>query len=310
MGGLFKIIAASGTVKNVVLKDVRIVSGYGVNNQLCGAAAIASRCSGAVENCSAYGTITSTASGYLNGAAGLVSHLNGGRISDCYSGMDISSDNGIASSSQASGKEANFGVGGIAAKVDGATAVVERCGNGGTINVPNLFFVAGVIGGSQNAGVTISECCNTGNITGGWNVSGVVSWLWGKLRVVYNTGNIHATHATAAGLVSTSAGAGSTASYTAGTVSCGDTTDATTGLAYSLANATAAKVGNFIYPQFAEGITYPVGQSTGLAVGTAMTPDEIKTQETADILNGWTGTETYVLDDSINDGYPVFGWQK
>ena len=326
-GGLFCYIGSTGVVKNLTLRDVKIATEY--KNGQSYAASIAAHNEGTVKNCAAYGEIVAVNGGILDGVGGLVGFLNGGTISECYSEMNIISENGFNATSEASAY--NSGVGGIAARAIN-NFTIEKTGNGGTINVPKLLKVGGIFG-VMDAGdsAVFGECYNTGNIIGGWHVAGIFGYSNNANTVVssslYNTGNIEAKQKRAAGLFNNAreynnnAGALNHASYSIGTVKA-PATDTETGKSHSALMYTwDSGAGNvwqrfdskYIYLDTTDTINWSVGilgNGDGVKRGTAMELKDIKTQNAVDTLNGWTTKDTYILDETINNGYPAFAWQK
>ena len=317
-GGLFGYIGTSGVVKDIVFVNTKITTSL-ANGQSF-AATIAAQNSGTITNCSAYGEISAVGNGKLDGVGGLVGLLNGGTISECYGEMNIASETGFAATSES---DYNSCAGGLVALAKGSFTI-DKCGNGGTINVPKLNRVGGVIGQIIDANGTVGECYNTGNITGGWNVGGVFGRaIDGNAQItasLYNTGDVVATGYYAAGLFNNGQEKGSNhASYSIGTVKCLTSgRDNYAGLLYTRDTNSVYNFfdTNFIYVSLvSEGVTWSVGKVTcgggqGEARGTAKTLDEMKMQETVNLLNEWAGSTTYILDENINNGYPAFAWQK
>lgn len=195
--GLFRFNA--GTVKNVTVKDSKVISsGY--------FGAIASQNDGTIVNCKSYVEIEVTATGY---AGGIVGKHNLGTISKCQFHGSI-----------------KVNAGGLCGGITGASydkSVVEYCLNTGAINTVT-GNVGGVVGRNRgivrgckntanhtmtkasqwtgNGGVVgrndmktgvIIACVNTGTITGDTGFGGVVGVVDGagsKAMSSYNTGLI------------------------------------------------------------------------------------------------------------------------
>ena len=317
-GGLFGYLTSDAVVKNLTLRNVKISTTLGSSQVFAGA--IAAQCAGTIKNCSAYGEIVAEENGKLDGVGGIVGFLSNGTISECYSGMNIISDAGFASTSDSSWSSTNSCVGGIAAKAKGAFTF-DKCGNGGTINVPKLYQVGGIAGYIEPDGAAFGDCYNTGNITAGWRAGGIFGFVPGSAVIgasLYNTGDIESKNTYAAGLFNNGKEmAENHASYSIGTVKVAEGKENYAGLLYTYDTNYAYSHfdTNFIYPaSVEEGVNWTIGLVTcgngvGTNRGTGKTLSEIRTQETVDTLNGWTGATTYIIDENVNNGYPVFAWQ-
>lgn len=187
-----------------------------------------------IRNCTNSGTISYTGSsaGYISGICG---HIGKGSVVS-----------GCSNSGAVTGKSSgNNGTGGIVGYINGSGAAtnteykIENCTNSGAISGTN--YVGGVVGSSgcedvviigcsNSATVTgsgytvggicgvrrnvITDCYNTGNVTGTYNVGGICGYLSmgdHKLSNCYNAGNITATAPS-----TSQSGAGGIEGYTAG----------------------------------------------------------------------------------------------
>ena len=136
--GLFGVVSAEGTVKNVGVSGTVSATDYvsgvvGVNM-------------GTTENCYSTCAITSSASSYVGGITG----YNAGTIEKCYNTGDIFV--------YSDGSKSKY-VGGIAG-VDVKAAVIRSCYNTGDVRSDE--FAGGVVGGLQG---TLENCYNTGTIS-------------------------------------------------------------------------------------------------------------------------------------------------
>ena len=151
-------------------------------------------CTGTVKNLSVYGTVESTKS-YT---AAIVGELSGGTIENCQNYCTVNSTNesdytgGIAAYVSNKGKIldcANLGsiygiayVGGIAGRVEYTTST-QGASSGDIDVIPsitgcqNVADITGKYAGgicSSQRGTTISECVNTGEVTGTSSAAGIV----------------------------------------------------------------------------------------------------------------------------------------
>ena len=151
-------------------------------------------CTGTVKNLSVYGTVESTKS-YT---AAIVGELSGGTIKNCQNYCTVNSTDsstyagGIAAYVSNKGKIldcANLGsiygiayVGGIAGRVEYTTST-QGASSGGINMIPsitgcqNVADITGKYAGgicSSQRGTTISECVNTGEVTGASSAAGIV----------------------------------------------------------------------------------------------------------------------------------------
>ena len=304
-GGLFNVLD-NATVKNLNIREAKIVGGRDTENQetFIGIIAGYSKASN-IENCTVTGTVTEAEGKNIKLCGGIVANLSGGSIRECTADVDINIGSTVTSD-----EYVNTGVGGIAGRFAyGAT--VERCGFEGTIEAPNRLHVGGIAGGCNRNDVTVKEVYNRGNITGGSKVAGIIGNSYNcKVYSAYNTGNIAAVaeNGIAGGLIGVgtlSNTSGAKGYYTTGTVT-GDA--AYSGLAFTDASATETKFNSFIYPEFTEGITHPIGRSPDAELGARMPLNDIASEKALTKLNEWA-PDTYKIIPGFNNGYPVFMWQ-
>lgn len=171
--GLFGRIGSGGTVKNVVLKDVRIasdkhfayvggVAGYSYDSN--------------IENCSVSGSVSG---GSISDVGGVVGDQVGGSITGC------------SSSATVKGIQNAGGVAGVTN--DGAT--LTACYATGDVSVENntlnAAYVGGVVG-TNGGGSTLTACYAAGNVsgTGGGSISvgGAVGGNYATVTACYWSG--------------------------------------------------------------------------------------------------------------------------
>ena len=326
-GGLFGYIGTDGKVQKVKIAYGKLVSQYTNSNGIAGIAMIAAQVSGGtISECIAEGTISNDGEGtFINGCAGIVAEVIHGRVEKCISRVNIISDSNETVSTQSGD---NLGIGGIASRVRGS-AVLYQCGNEGTINAPKYSRVAGIAGAQLKLNDTLPEvnqCYNTGNITAGTYVAGIVGYTGSNVTIKqsnYNRGNIRVEFANGvgAGLWVTAYRANEGGSYTTGIVdfpnAIDDTTKVTSGLAYAPKNGSKKEFKNYIYiipvnnPSTA--LSHPIDKDTA---GNTYKKEGVDMTGNTDMsawltkLNGWENAVIYTTDESINGGYPIFTWQK
>ena len=160
--GLFGVIGANGTVKNLKLTGVNIKGRFYVG-------AVAGRNNGTIESCSMKGNITSSGN-CVGGIAG----ENNGSITGCSATGSV---NG------------NSAVGGIAGSHEGGTLI--DCHSSATVE--GNRSVGGVVGSMQLSGMVIA-CSSTGNVEAKGTeqpfAGGVVGYVTGcTITACYATGN-------------------------------------------------------------------------------------------------------------------------
>ena len=139
--GLFRSIGSDAVIRNLNLTDVHIYS----ISQFIGA--IAGESYGTIEDCTVSGSVEGEM--YVGGIAG---NQKGGCISGCYIHCNVQANNISASA------------GGVAGN---ANCTISNCYNYGTITATGYNVVAaGGIVGSTGFGAKISDCHNSGNISG------------------------------------------------------------------------------------------------------------------------------------------------
>ena len=120
-----------------------------------------------VENCSAYGSVTSSASEYmLTNAGGIVGRLSGADVTNCTNNANFTITNKMSSSDNASitafGGVVGYSVG---------TNTIKGCTNKGNLKITatdiNINNVGGVVGlaDGENATPTVDNCVNEGAVS-------------------------------------------------------------------------------------------------------------------------------------------------
>ena len=184
--GLFASIAEGGTVKNLTLDDVNIITASS------NVGAIAGENRGTIENCSVSGSVTgSSDNGCVGGIAGF--HRKGS-ITDCHSSATV---------------EGKAYVGGIAGQNDAmlGSASIIACYSTGSVtatknNTTGSSYAGGVVGLNSNEAV-LTACYATGNVKGEGNyVGGVVGDnAYGTVTACYHaTGSVTGASGTTGGV--------------------------------------------------------------------------------------------------------------
>lgn len=194
-------------------------------------------------------------------------------------------------------------VGGVSGYQDGT---ITRCSNAAVV-VATGSYVGGVTGHVQSKATTaMTECFNTGSVTGNSAVGGLTGNLYngGTISACYNTGAVTATASagTAGGLVGIFRYGTIKNTYHSGTI-----TAASVGsVAGKLDFPTGPKTLENVY--VLSGSMETVGSLNGCKIqnGTAVS----KTAEELKALNAAELGDKFTADTgAVNDGYPILKWQ-
>lgn len=170
--GLFAIVGASGTVKNLTVDSSCKYDMYDVGGSIAG------RLYGRVENCKNYATIKC----YYSIAGGIVGELRGnGVVTGCFNAGSVYA--GL------------YAAGGIVGSVAGGDATIENCANTGEVGAIFLNsykeegkqYTAGGIVGEATQGGTLRNVSNSGHVVSFKNVGGIIGNT--KKAVVENAVN-------------------------------------------------------------------------------------------------------------------------
>ena len=291
--GLFG--ATEGKISNLHLNTVSIhgiaknVSGYviGLAGGLIGSA------SGNVENCHVTG-LTMTMKTPDSGSAaaywigGLVGALDAGQINECSASGKITEKSGKGS------------IGGLIGELGKASKITYSRANVALDVKPNHkggADVGGFIGkgnGKSNAETVIRNCYATGDVTGGAYTGGFAGGIWG-LNIIncYATGNVSGAANSMASFVGTDS---SDPSYYGSIINC-YTTGTVIGTApfryafFQQQDATKrSKVENCYFSSDANSSLKQPNESA-----VAKTPDEMKTDSFADVLNAGDKSNGWVF---------------
>ncbi len=128
---------------------------------------------GSISNLTVEGSVTSTA----NYAAGIAAYLNASTMTGCTNRVNVIGNQNVA---------------GLAGYANGATTI-DRCAN--TADVTAIAnYAGGITANAMNASVVISNCYNTGTITGVNYVAGISAHVQNAnatIKNVYNVGIIN-----------------------------------------------------------------------------------------------------------------------
>ena len=289
--GLFGV--TEGKISNLHLNTVSIhgiakyVSGYviGLAGGLIGSA------SGNVENCHVTGltmTLTTPDSGWAAAywIGGLVGALDAGQINECSASGKITEKSGKGS------------IGGLIGELGKASKITYSRANVALDVKPNHkggADVGGFIGkgnGKSSPETVIRNCYATGNVTGGAYTGGFAGGIWG-LNIIncYATGNVSKAAASMASFVGTDA---SDTSYYGSIINCyatGEVADnAPSRFAFFQQDATKrSKVENCYFSNTNS------SSKNRYESAVAKTPDEMKTDSFADVLNAGDKSNGWVF---------------
>ena len=321
--GLFGCLDQGGTVKNLTLTDsyININSGNRYVGVICGYN------DGTIQNCCNSVKATATVTGSSICVGGICGYNNySGSITSCSNSGTVT---GSGSSVTGSGSTANVGgicgenwgsiencsnsgpvegsgsIGGICGRNKGGR--IENCSNSGDVSGAD-DYVGGVVGSSSDgisASASVTNCYNTGSVSGNIHVGGVVGYSSGGISAsasvtnCYNTGAVSGGEGVG-GVVGynnggTSASASVTNCYNTGTVTGTRTDDYLGGVVgYNDSGISAsASVANCYYLQTAD-----VNKNlSGIGFGGE---GEEAIQKTADAFH--SGEVAYLLQSKQADG--------
>lgn len=288
--GLFGV--TEGKISNLHLNTVSIhgiaknVSGYviGLAGGLIGSA------SGNVENCHVTGltmTLTTPDSGWAAAywIGGLVGALDAGQINECSASGKITEKSGKGS------------IGGLIGELGKASKITYSRANVALDVKPNHkggADVGGFIGkgnGKSNAETVIRNCYATGDVTGGAYTGGFAGGIWG-LNIIncYATGNVSGAANSMASFVGTDA---SDPSYYGSIINCYATGEVTgKGARYAFFQQDGTKrsvITNCYFSNANPTLKDPYESAV------AKTPDEMKTDSFADVLNAGDKSNGWVF---------------
>lgn len=289
--GLFGV--TEGKISNLHLNTVSIhgkaknVSGYviGLAGGLIGSA------SGSVENCHVTGltmTMKTPDSGWAAAywIGGLVGALDAGQINECSASGKITEKSGKGS------------IGGLIGELGKASKITYSRANVALDVKPDHkggADVGGFIGkgnGKSNAETVIRNCYATGDVTGGAYTGGFAGGIWG-LNIIncYATGNVSGAANSMASFVGTDS---SDPSYYGSIINCYATGEVTgKGARYAFFQQDATKRSKVENCYFSSDANSSLKQPNESAV--AKTPDEMKTDSFADVLNAGDKSNGWVF---------------
>lgn len=158
--GAIATVTNGANVQNVTVKSGSVTAKEGAGG-VVGRLII----NGTVSQCENYATITTgTNGGGIVGAAYRTANGQTATVSNCNNYGNVSGT--------------SQGIGGV---VGLSSAVVKGCSNSGTVSCTAGSSVGGIVGQQNDAG-SISNCTNTGNVTGGsasanYGAGGIVGWV-------------------------------------------------------------------------------------------------------------------------------------
>jgi hypothetical protein len=249
--GLFGIIGATGTVKNVNLSGT--ITQNGADTVCTGG--IAGVNQGTIDNCVFNGTVNGLSCNQIGGITGL---NNGGTVKNSRNNATVNGRNNV---------------GGIAGINQGGA--IEDSYNTGAVS--GVGSVGGVTG--LNSGGTVINSRNTATVTGTTNVGGIAGINQAKIDNCYNTGTINANEQ-AGGIAGGNTGSGAFIknSYNTGNVTSSDSLTNAGGIAavnqsgatieycYNTGNVSSGRIAGGIVGSNSAGCTVQDCVSLGLKV--------------------------------------------
>ncbi|HBC92512.1 MAG TPA: hypothetical protein DCZ10_06300 [Pelotomaculum sp.] len=229
-----------------------------------------------MQNCTNKGTVSGTTNtggilGYINTVVAIADCVNEGAVGGTQN------------------------VGGVAGNATNAGTSLTRSGN--TAAITGTSYNVGGILGNSGANASLSECYNTGAVSGTYNVGGILGSSRVLIANCYNTGNVSASAGSssqgAGGIVGTYTNSSITNCYSTGTV---------TGTGSGPAGAVVGRLtsGSIVNCYYLEGAAAS-GVGNGTDETTSKTPGELKSGEFAALLG-----VAYILQ---SDAYPILAWQ-
>ncbi len=261
-----------GTIKNIYVIDVNIVTSYWYVGGLVG-----SNNATTISNCYSTGSVNSKGP-----AGGLLGYNTSSNVSDCYSTANVTGYQNI---------------GGLIG-LNQSSSAISNCYSTGSVtrSITGGDAYAGGLVGENLSSSTVSCCYSTGNVTnnnGGSNVGGLVGVNLANVSNCYSTGSVNSTGSNVGGFAGFNSSTISKC-YSIGSVSGSSPVG-------GLVGANADTVSNSFWD------TETSGQSSS-AGGTGKTTAEMKTNSTF-INAGWDPNIWYI-DAGINNGYPYLSWQN
>ena len=185
-----------GTISNIKIESARLktseamicIDNYGmIENCICSGTvscagiAYCNNSGASINNCVNNAVIT----GFASRSAGGICGISMGNVINCTNNGEICfeiSDN------------INYYVGGIVGCVSKPKASIVKCKNNGRVN-SNLYYVGGISGLLYKDSL-VSECENSGDITGLFEVGGIIGHSNGNCEKCKNTGEVKSDYMT------------------------------------------------------------------------------------------------------------------
>ena len=296
--GLFGVV--SGTVKNVT------VSGC-ITGKIVVGGVVAHLAGGTVENCVNNAVVFADGgqapnSGVENGpkrggaVGGIVGNaMTGSSVTGCVNNAHI-----VCANTSKGGRAA-----GIIGLIDGSNDTVAVSKNANTGNVEAYQYAAGIVGLQYSKNSTITECYNTGDITGyssgSTYVGGIVSQCYADVSNCYNTGDITIINSGKAahqgGIVSDFYGAKIENCYNTGNTAAGSSYGAICGTGYGSSS------NNKLVNCYA--LDTNVGEDLNNGCVTTATAEEMAAPLFVAKVHG--GSDAFNYDAAV--GRPILAWE-
>ncbi len=290
-GGLFGAISSNGSVRDIGLNNVDLLSG-GTSGALAGLNM------GDIFNTSANGSVTASgldAGGLVGNNSGLIGQSSSAILFTATAGGRagglVGGNSGFIDDSHATG---DVSIVGVISSVGGLVGSNGRSitNSYATGNVSGGNYTGGLVGYGQRTSV-ISNSYSTGDVSGGSSVGGLAGQS-GSIDGSYATGKISGTGSNVAGLVGYSLAA-VTNSYATGDVTAG------AGYAGGLIAEAASTVSN----SYATGNVSTTGGGTvgGLVAAAYDTVSQSYATGNVSAVSGWVGGLIGEADAAVTDSY-------
>ena len=246
---------------------------------------------GTVENCTNTGDVSSTATTSNAVAGGIIGNLTG-TVSGCTNSGNVT---GTAT------------LGGIVGQLSKGSAVSD-CSNSGTITGTSTTKgqVGGVVGyayGQSSGSVTITKCCNTGNVSSGYQYTGGIAGQanYSTVDNCCNTGNITGGSTYVGGVVGGFSSSNNTLSnsYSTGTVTG---SKSYVGAVIGSKQGTGTITNCYYLPGTATDVTGTVQNGTGNGTQGSVTADIEGATTSKTAAQFASGEVAYLLNGSTSEG--------
>ncbi len=287
--GLFGYVESSSSSYPITIKNICITNSFILGHQLGGVVGGIGNSVGnvTITNCYNAGSVIGSSS-YTGGIIGSAS--SNATIINCY-------NTGIISGSSY--------VGGVVGS-GGSNTTIKNCYNTGAVTGSGSY-VGGVVG-RDYAGAAITNCYNTGAISGSSSVGGVVGTAFGTMTNSYNTGFVNG-DSYVGGVVGVAQSVTIANCYNAGTVigyngevgGVVGNAGSNTSITNCYYGGNCSNIGGINGEDIDDQAVYDSNIATN-----AKTPSWYTNSSNWNATYPWDFSAVWVLDSSVNDGFPSF----